>query len=60
MAYVTKPALIPADFGFQVPQKKSTPKPKAPKKNPSKKPARKPVQKPVRKAVPKRKLPWKA
>ena len=64
MAYVTRPALLPADFGYSLEEEKSkpnkpkkAPKVKVPKKKVVKKPA---VKKPATKVVKKgRKLPWK-
>ncbi len=62
MAYVTKPALIPSDFGFFEPieEKKKKPVGKVVKK-PKKKKPKKPklvVKKPTKKKLG-RKLPWK-
>jgi hypothetical protein len=64
MAYVTRPALVPADFGFPLEKvdqksKEKTPKPKVSKPKVSKK-----TKKVVKKVVPKvskkgRSLPWK-
>ena len=66
MAYVTRPALLPSDFGYSLKEEKPNPtKPKtAPKKKvkaPKKKLDKKPVvKKAVGKVVKKgRKLPWK-
>ncbi len=62
MAYVTKPALIPRDFGFitpveeKPPAKVTKPKPKK-KKVQTKKPKKPTVKKPTKKLG--RKLPWK-
>jgi len=67
MAYVTKPALLPSDFGFpSAPQASEPVKEKVPKKKPRpKKKKKKPTS--VKSASPgkpksiqkKRKLPWK-
>jgi hypothetical protein len=59
MAYATKPALLPKDFGFETPKSKpSQPQKPKKKKTVKKKKKKKPVNKSVTKRVV-RKLPWK-